>query len=152
PLVQSVPSPPHLSCLLPVVLLEVRLQKVPRRQGVSVPQLSCRLFFHIGEKPPPSCPECLSGVLVCPAHQVSCGARASFSCHQCLRVLCQKHQDCFCSESELKRDEEKNSRNKGSKVRSPPSLSLSYSSHSTNSSPQPSYAFQSKRMRASSSS
>ena len=69
--------------------------------------LTCE--FHVGELP--KCSECVSGLLVCQVHLVTCKGRSAGICPQCQRVLCTTHLDCFCSESELWREEEKGRRN-----------------------------------------
>ena len=51
-------------------------------------------------------------VLLSHTHIVSCGAEVTRVCSSCQRTLCRNHADCFCFESEAKRDEEKALRNK----------------------------------------
>jgi hypothetical protein len=54
--------------------------------------LTCE--FHVGELP--KCSECVSGLLVCQVHLVTCKGRSAGICPQCQRVLCTTHLDCFC--------------------------------------------------------
>ena len=58
-----------------------------------------------------SCLKCTPRVFFCPRHLVACGAESTRVCSSCQRTLCRNHGDCFCFESEAKRDEEKALRN-----------------------------------------
>ena len=57
--------------------------------------------YHTG--PSPRCNDCVSGILICSSHFVPCGALVDFDCHFCKRVLCWKHEDCFCAASRARR-------------------------------------------------
>ena len=72
--------------------------------------LSCQ--FHIGPPPPPSCENCVLGCYFCPTHLVACKAVCNLVCPFCKRVLCRRHEDCFCVDSETNRDEMKTRKNR----------------------------------------
>ena len=83
--------------------------KTPDQWRLEEVSLPLRCEFHIG--PRPNCPDCVTGVLICSAHLITCSGRGASSCPFCKRVLCLSHSACFCTESELEREEEKTNRN-----------------------------------------
>ena len=83
--------------------------KTPDQWRLEEVSLPLRCEFHIG--PRPNCPDCVTGVLICSVHLITCSGRGASSCPFCKRVLCLSHSACFCTESELEREEEKTNRN-----------------------------------------
>jgi len=72
-----------------------------------------RCEYQVGPLPL-SCKECVLGVFVCPQHTTTCGSlRVALRCPFCFRTLCKDHEDCFCTGSEMWRDESKRMRNIG---------------------------------------
>ena len=92
--------------------LELRSIRTPDRWLTEddAPPFPCQ--FQVGALPP--CKECILGLFVCATHLVTCQARSFSVCCFCNRVLCKTHSNCFCRESELRREEEKASRNRNS--------------------------------------
>ena len=51
----------------------------------------------------PDCPDCISGLLVCAAHLLPCGAESLTTCNFCLKVLCSAHLYCPCADAVARR-------------------------------------------------
>jgi hypothetical protein len=102
------PIPPHLiifpNCTSPPIASPPKFilprDSPPMLVEESPPPTFCE--FPVGPQAT-ACSSCVPGLLICPDHLVPCGGESLLTCCFCQRVLCSKHEDCFCAESHARR-------------------------------------------------